>query len=206
MAEKELRVRPNGDLRAVTDADGRRAIEGYAIRFNEPSEDLGGFIEYIAPGAVKLDDDLRAFFDHQSQYVLGRSTVGTLETRTDDNGVWMKAYPPETQWANDLLTSIERGDISGMSFGFFLNDDAWEKRDGKAVRTVTDADVFELSVVAMPAYPTTSAYARDKASALLEEPEERDSEDDAPGAESELTETPGVEDKPVAPKLPNHLI
>jgi HK97 family phage prohead protease len=206
MAEKELRVRPNGELRAVTDDDGRRAIEGYAIRFNEPSEDLGGFTEYIAPGSVKLDSDLRAFFDHQSQYVLGRSTVGTLETHTDDSGVWMKAYPPDTQWARDLMTSIERGDISGMSFGFYLNDDVWEKRDGKAVRTVTDADVFELSVVALPAYPTTSAYARDKASALLEEPEVRDSEDDAPGAESEPIEVPGTDEKPSTPHYPAPII
>ena len=183
--EKEVRVRPATEVRAVTDEDGSRRIEGYAIRFNEPSEDLGGFIEYIAPGSVKLNDDLRAFFDHKSQYVLGRSTNGTLRTETDDQGVWMEVTPPDTQWARDLFVSMDRGDINGMSFGFYANDDAWEKKDGKATRTILDAEVFELSVVALPAYPTTSAQARSRAEALLEAPaegepqEDTDTDDDA---------------------------
>ncbi len=168
--EKEVRVRPVSEVRAITAEDGSRQIEGYAIRFNEPSEDLGGFIEYIAPGAVKLAPDMRAFFDHQSQYVLGRTSAGTLETRVDDDGVFMLATPPDTQWARDLMVSMERGDINAMSFGFYANADAWSKRDGQTVRTVTDADVFEVSVVAMPAYPTTSAAARSMAATLEDTP------------------------------------
>ena len=61
--EKETRVRPVSEVRAVTDEDGTRRIEGYAIRFNEASDNLGGWVEYIDPGAVKLDPDLRAFFE-----------------------------------------------------------------------------------------------------------------------------------------------
>jgi hypothetical protein len=165
MPEKETRVL-TGELRAVEHEDGRRSIEGYAIRFNEPSDDLGGWVEYIAPDAVKLDPDLRAFFDHDSSMVIGRSSAGTLEAETTSDGVYMRAYPPDTQWARDLLVSMERGDINQMSFGFFANEDKWEKRDGVPVRTVLDADVFEVSVVALPAYPTTSAQARDRAAAL----------------------------------------
>lgn len=172
MKEKEVRVRPAAEVRAVTDDDGTRRIQGYAIRFNEPSEDLGGWVEYIDPTAVNLDPDMRAFFDHQSQYVLGRTTAGTLSTEVREDGVWMEATPPDTQWARDLMASMDRGDITGMSFGFYATDDKWEKRDGKNVRTVMGADVFELSVVALPAYPTTSAQARDAAAALSEPPAE----------------------------------
>ena len=185
MAQKEVRVRPVSEVRAITDEDGTRKIEGYAIRFNEKSEDLGGFREVMAPGSVKLSDDLRANFDHQTQYILGRTSAGTLETKVDDDGVWMRAYPPETTWANDMITSIERGDINQCSFEFYALDDKFEKRDGEVLRTVLDANVVALSVVAVPAYPTTSVHARDMAKALEDipaeegEPEQEAETDDA---------------------------
>ena len=173
MREKETRVLDGAELRVASDPDGKKSIEGYAIRFNEPSEDLGGWIEYIAPTAVKLDPDLRAFFDHDSSMVLGRTSAGTLESHMTPEGVFIRAYPPDTTWAKDLLVSMQRGDVSQMSFGFFCGEDAWQKdEEGRAVRTVLDADVFEVSVVAMPAYSTTSAQARDKAAALVEPPAE----------------------------------
>jgi HK97 family phage prohead protease len=188
MAEKEIRVLGNSEMRAYTDEGGTLHVEGFAIRFNELSEDLGGWYERIAPGSVRLDADLRAFFDHDSSMVLGRKSAGTLDARITDDGVWVSAKPPDTQWARDLIVSMERGDINQMSFGFFCTDDVWEKRDGQTIRTVLDADVFEVSVVALPAYPTTSAQARDKAAALDEEPpaengeleqEEQNEDDDA---------------------------
>ena len=172
MAQKEVRVRPVSEVRAITDEDGTRKIEGYAIRFNEMSDDLGGFKEVMAPGSVRLSDDLRANFDHQTQYILGRTSAGTLETKVDDEGVWMRAYPPETTWANDMITSIERGDINQCSFEFYALDDKFEKRDGEVLRTVLDANVVALSVVAVPAYPTTSVHARDMAKALEDNPAE----------------------------------
>ena len=104
----------------------------------------------------------------------------------DDEGVWMRAYPPETSWAEDMLVSIERGDINQCSFEFYCDKDSFQKRDGEVIRTVESADVIALSVVAVPAYPTTSVAARDMAKALAEatepegEPETvEDGEDDA---------------------------
>jgi phage head maturation protease len=86
-----------------------------------------------------------------------------------------------------MMTSMERGDITQCSFEMYVGDDKWEKRDGQAVRTVLDADVVALSVVAVPAYPTTSAEARSIAEALVATPlddgeigeEGPDEEDDA---------------------------
>jgi HK97 family phage prohead protease len=171
MREKETRVLKGAELRIAADPDGRKAIEGYAIRFNDLSDDLGGWRERIDSTAIRLDDDLRAFFDHDSSMVLGRRSAGTLDAHVTDDGVFVRAYPPDTQWAKDLLVSMERQDINQMSFGFFATDDTWQKADdGTPIRTVLGADVFEVSIVAMPAYPTTSVQARNKAAALVEAP------------------------------------
>jgi len=173
MREKETRVLNGAELRVVGDPDGKKHIEGYAIRFNELSSDLGGWAERIDPSAPNIDPDMRAFFDHDSSMVLGRISAGTLQAQVTDDGVFVRAMPPDTQWARDLLVSMERGDISQMSFGFFATEDSWDKdADGYPIRTVLGADIFEVSVVALPAYPTTSAQARSMAAALVEPPAE----------------------------------
>jgi phage head maturation protease len=99
----------------------------------------------------------------------------------------MRAFVPETTWADDLLVSLDRGDINQCSFEFYCDRDSFSKQDGQVVRTVESCDVVALSVVAVPAYPsTTSVHARDMAKALEEatEPEGEpveveDSQDDA---------------------------
>lgn len=166
MSEFEVRTIPV-EIRAQEGEDGRRVIEGRAIVYNAWSEDLGGFRERLANGSAKLEDDLLALFDHDTSMVLGRTTAGTLEARDDGAGVIMLAYPPDTTWANDLLVSMDRGDIRQMSFRLRVNDDTWEiGADGLPERTILDMDVSELSVVSMPAYPQTSANARSKADEL----------------------------------------
>ena len=186
MKEKETRVLDGAELRVVGDPDGTKFIEGYAIRFNELSSDLGGWAERIDPAAVRIDPDMRAFFDHDSSMVLGRISAGTLQAQVTDDGVFVRAQPPDTQWANDLLVSMQRGDISQMSFGFFATEDSWDKdADGYPVRTVLGADVFEVSVVALPAYPTTSAHARSMAAALVEPPVEHGETDEVDDTDSD---------------------
>jgi hypothetical protein len=161
MSEYEVRTIPV-EVRALTDETGR-VIEGRAIVYNVWSEDLGGFREKLAKGSAKLANDLLALFDHDSSMVLGRTSAGTLEAKDDGAGVVMRAYPPDTSWANDLLVSMDRGDIKHMSFRLRVNDDLWEiGTDGQIERTILDMEVDELSIVSMPAYPQTSASARDK--------------------------------------------
>ena len=74
--------------------------------------------------------------------------------------------PPDTTWARDLITSMQRGDINQMSFGFFVRDQEWDRQDGQSIRFLNEVDVFDVSIVTYPAYPQTSAEARDKAAAL----------------------------------------
>lgn len=143
-----------------------RTISGYAIPYNSESELLYGFFrEKIMPGAFdkSLGGDIRCLWDHNSAYVLGRTTAGTLDLRSDAKGLYFEVNPPETTWANDLCTSIERGDINQMSFGFNVNEDGdtWsDLEDGTVLREVNDGILGEISIVSFPAYTATSAGVR----------------------------------------------
>lgn len=180
MSEIEVRTIPAAELRAA-ERDGRPSVEGRAIVYDALSEDLGGFREKFAPGSVELDDDLLALFDHQTSMVLGRTSAGTLEATDGPDGVDMVAYPPDTQWARDMRVSMERGDVRHMSFRFVPIEDDWEVVGDSVVRTVTKAEVLELSVVSMPAYPQTSAQARSRAAELRDATPTIDSDGAEPG-------------------------
>lgn len=146
-------------------------IRGYAAVFDQLSEDLGGFRERIAPGAFRRSvesGDVRALWEHNPQYVLGRTRAGTLALAEDARGLRVEIRPPDTVWAGDLRRSLERGDVNQMSFGFTVRDETWDQEDGATVRTLKDVDLFDVSIVTFPAYPQTSAEARDKAAAAAQ--------------------------------------
>jgi HK97 family phage prohead protease len=155
----------------VRGAGEGRTIEGYAAVFNVLSEDLGGWRERIAPGAFArsiADNDVRALWDHDSKYVLGRNRAGTLELAEDERGLSVAIEPPATTWADDLAASMKRGDVNQMSFGFYTRVDEWLEEDGLLVRVLRDVDLFDVSVVTFPAYPQTSAEARRVAGSKLQ--------------------------------------
>jgi HK97 family phage prohead protease len=135
-------------------------LRGMAIVFNERSQDLGGFVEIIKPEAIQrtLDEgiDLRAFFDHDPAKVLGRQSAGTLRTEATSHGFAVEIDPPSVTDPPNLMESIQRGDISGMSFSFrtMPNGDDWKREGDRIVRYVTDMRVYEVSIVSMPAYQT----------------------------------------------------
>lgn len=139
-------------------------IRGYAIVFGVKSLDLGGFREIIRPSAVdrtlREGLDVRAYIDHDSGKVLGRTSAGTLRLMKDGHGLRVEISPPNTTVAKDLMVSIKRGDISGMSFRFRALDDEWHMEDGEPIREVTDSIIGEVSVVAEPAYPDTDVAVR----------------------------------------------
>jgi len=170
-------------LRAVSDDERGRSIEGQAIVYDVWSDDLGGFRERLAVGSAQLDADLLALWDHQTSMVLGRTTAGTLRAHDDGSGVSMRAYPPDTTWARDLLVSMDRGDVRHMSFRFRTIDDTWAiGADGVPERTVLKMSVPEISVVSMPAYPQTSSYARSKAEEVRSSAAHREDNGDEGGS------------------------
>lgn len=158
----------SGNIRAVSLGSDRPRIVGYAAKYNEPSDILGNFREVIAPGffdGVKAFD-VRAVFNHDPNFVLGRSTNGTLKLYPDSIGLRVEIEPPDTTWARDLIVNIERGDINQMSFAFTMPKDRkgeqWEKTRGADgtdwIRTlIKPARILDVSVVTYPAYPQTSA-------------------------------------------------
>ena len=127
-------------------------------KFNEPSVDLFGFTEIIKPSAadrlVAEVPDLRALWNHDSAATIGRVTAGTLSVTKRTRGVWAEIQPP--RWADGHVESVRRRDVTGMSFAFVALDDQWHLEDGEPVREIIDMDVFEVSAVSFPAYPTTS--------------------------------------------------
>jgi HK97 family phage prohead protease len=161
---EERRFVPARELRAITEGE-TRTISGYAALFNSASQDLGGFQEVIAPGAFAdalTRSDVRCLFNHDPNYVLGRTRSQTLTVAEDEKGLRIDCTPPDTQYARDLMVSIDRGDVDQMSFGFITREDVWEfMADGKTRRTIIAIEeLFDVSVVTYPAYADTSVALR----------------------------------------------
>lgn len=159
----EIRTCPVGDLRV--EARGvSRVIRGYAIVFNKLSENLLFFREQIDPAAVdrtlKEKIDLRALVDHDPARILGRLTAGTLRVEKDGHGLQVEIDPPETTSGQDIVESIRRRDVTGMSFAFRTLKDLWDETTEPPTRTVLDMEVREISVVTFPAYPQTEVALR----------------------------------------------
>jgi HK97 family phage prohead protease len=163
---KERRFNGECGLRSIAPVDGgaQPTIAGHAAVFNSLSEDLWGFREKIAPGAfgeALTKSDIRALLNHDPNYVLGRTTNGTLRAWEDDTGLAVEIDPPRTRWAGDLLVSIGRGDISQMSFAFRVGEEEWGEVDGVKERTILSFDeIFDVSAVTYPAYPETDVSVR----------------------------------------------
>lgn len=159
----EIRERPGGGF----------GFTGYAAVFNSLSEDLGGFRELVSPVAFKktLKDraDVRALFNHDRNFVLGRTKSGTLRMSTDDHGLHVDVDLPDTSYARDLHVLMERGDVNQMSFAFNTIKDSWDSGSTPPTRTLNEVRLHDVSIVTVPAYPETSAEARSMAETIIAE-------------------------------------
>jgi HK97 family phage prohead protease len=159
-----IEVRKAGDTPAT--------LVGYASVFDRETVIGGFFREKIAPGAFAAavkEDDVRALFNHDPNYVLGRTTAGTLDLSEDDTGLRYEVAPPDTQWARDLMVTVSRGDVNQSSFGFTVVREEWQEAENRAalpLRTILEARLFDVSPVTYPAYEETTAEARSHAAAL----------------------------------------
>src|SRR5207237_2451325 len=154
-----------GELRGEAVVEGKLpTIVGYAAVYRSLSEDLGGFREILKPGvfsrSLKSGADVRALVDHNPSLLLGRSKAGTLRLAEDDRGLRVEIDPPNTTAARDLVENLRLGNVSGMSFRFYVEDDAWTNDDAGPVREVRSAAIDDVSVVTYPAYPATEVALR----------------------------------------------
>jgi uncharacterized protein len=137
--------------------DEKRTLVGYAAVFNSDADIGGWWTERIAPGAFAgtLGGDIRALVDHDMGRVIGRTKSGTLRLVEDSHGLRCEIDIPNTTDGNDLWELVERGDISGMSFGFRVTKQEWDETIDPPVRTIQAVDLMEVSAVAWPAYDDT---------------------------------------------------
>lgn len=164
--ERRFIPRAHAAVRAKPGENGKVGIEGTAAVFNSLSEEIFGFREQIAPGAFDkalAQSDVRALFNHDPNYVLGRVKAGTMRAWVDASGLRYEIDELPTSRA-DVAEAIQRGDVDGNSFAFTVAEDAWEyKADGTAIRTITEfEELFDVGPVTYPAYPATKVSARAK--------------------------------------------
>ncbi|WP_341356650.1 HK97 family phage prohead protease [Rossellomorea sp. y25] len=141
-------------------------ISGYAAVFNSKTSIGDFFEEVITPGAfartISENGDIRALFNHNWDHVLGRTKNGTLKVEEDTRGLKFEVELPNTSLARDLAESMKRGDINQCSFGFWATGEAWDYSVEPAVRTLNEVELYEISVVSIPAYEDTEVSLRSK--------------------------------------------
>ena len=125
--EQEKRLTEEADLSADTpkvDDEGKK-ISGYALKFGQPSKDLGGFVEVITPEALKEVDLSNVFllFGHDYSKPLASTKAGTLKLDVDEVGLHFEADLPNTTYANDVYENVSKKILDAMSFGFLFGLD-----------------------------------------------------------------------------------
>ena len=163
------------DFTAAEQSIDGRTLAGYAAVYGQDSREIveGGrkFVERIAPGAfnetLSSGADVKLYYNHDASMPLARTRSGTLQLKSDRNGLAFTANLPDTTLGNDVRALIERGDLSGeMSFGFFVTEDSWNK--DRTQRLVKKASLVEVSIVQDAAYPQTSSSLRSVSAAYTE--------------------------------------
>lgn len=197
-----MKYEVRGEVRASTES---RLIEGKAISFETPSNDLG-FIEVLHRGCITPEviqkSNIVFTYNHKRDNILGRSDKGegTLNVILEDDGVYFSLEAPNTRFGDEILEQVRRKDLNKCSFCFTIPDtpeaQKWSKVDGKMMRDIYEiSELFDLSVVVDPAYSDTYICAR---SEELKEAEKQFTEEEDPsdeGTEETLDEnTPSEED------------
>lgn len=152
------------DFKARAEENGDKVIEGYFAVFNSVYDMGYGMSESIAPGAFtsSLAGDVRALVNHNTDLVLGRTTVGTLTLRQDERGLWGRiVINPNDTDAMNLYARVQRGDVSQCSIGFDITSEETDFRDDGTVHwRIKDTTLYEVSCCTFPAYTETAISAR----------------------------------------------
>lgn len=172
MPEKEIRAMPMTlEIREADGEEGKRTITG-AIKYETDSADFvdwygDTWVEQIASGAFSESLKTRnvvGLWSHDTSQVLGNTKSGTLRIYDGEKELRFELDIPNTQAGNDAWELIQRGDVDGVSFGMRVTKDKWstEQRGDKKIykRTILNAELYEISPVAFPAYPANEVSAR----------------------------------------------
>ena len=152
--KKNLEIRALQTLEKTED----NVVEGYALKFNKESRNLGGFVEIFSPEALDGVDlsDVRCFLNHDSSKLLGRTSSGTLTLDVDEVGLHFRCVLPNTSIGRDVMELVKRGDLSQCSIGFTVDNDDWAKGADIMTRFINKiGSLLEISLVSIPAYDDT---------------------------------------------------
>ncbi|MDE1971407.1 MAG: HK97 family phage prohead protease, partial [Patescibacteria group bacterium] len=138
--------------------------EGYAAVFNSDSENFGGWVEQIAPGAFTgvMDDNAFALVNHSMDQVLGRNNVN-VKLSQDDIGLKFSIKLPDTTLARDTKELVRSNILNKCSFAFIVQDESFvQGENGAPDKRIINkmAELFDVSIVTVPAYPDTSVASR----------------------------------------------
>lgn len=142
-------------------------LEGKFVAYGDVYQVWDGATESIAPGAFNnsIHGDVRALYNHNDDLVLGRTSAGTFALEDRSDGLWgrIKVNRKDSD-AMNAYARVERGDVSGCSFGFNIAKQEADYRDDGTVHwTITEVDpLYECSICAFPAYEATHINARKK--------------------------------------------
>lgn len=154
----------------IREAGGGRRLGGYALKFDRLSQNLGGFVERVAPGALTktLRDggDVLCRYQHADEYLLGRTASGTLRLTVDDEGLDYEVDLPDTTVGRDVGVLAGRGDVQHSSFAFRTLRDDWSYTEqGFPLRTLLEIQLVDVAPVVQPAYLDTTSGLRQLAEA-----------------------------------------
>jgi HK97 family phage prohead protease len=160
---KEPEIRTNNtEFEIRSEGEDGMTFTGYASVFNSSSEDLGGFREFVAPGAFKRSlqsrNEIKLLWNHDTNEPLASVRGGSLELVEDRYGLKVKAKLPNTTRGRDVAELLRSKVIDSMSFGFNVIKDAWSENG--SVRTLESVRLHEVSIVTYPAYSATTAQVR----------------------------------------------
>lgn len=148
------------EFRAV-EAEGT-GVRGHASVFGQVAQIRNSF-EQIDPKAfdraLAEKQPVLLLVNHEG-LPLASTENGTLRLGTDDVGLTVDADLADTQLGRDVRALLARGDLRSMSFGFIPKADRIDSVNGHQVRTITDLDLFDVSIVGMPAYAGTDVALR----------------------------------------------
>lgn len=178
--EKEIRhinINPNEFLKVERRTDGGEErdamiLEGYPITFKQETligDEEWGWIESIDPHALDESDmrDCCLKYNHNdTSPIMARTRNGSLVLTADDKGVHMRAELIDTQSNKDFYKMVKAGLLDKMSFAFTVDDEEIDYNSHPMKRVIKRiGKLFDVSVVDIPAYDSTSLIARSKAMA-----------------------------------------
>lgn len=160
-------------LRATTAGDDGEGpvIEGYCSVFNQ-STTIGNYYRYdeeVAPSCwteTIAQDDIRSMFNHDTNWLLGRNTAGTLDLLEDDVGLFFRdRINTDDMNAMSVHAQVKRGDVTGASVWFRVIEEHWTEPDesnglDRPKRRIIKGKLYEGGPVVFPAFEQTSVTAR----------------------------------------------